>query len=234
MIGNSDFSGFPKQLPEFLSELKLNNEKPWFEANRERFDRLCVEPALAFIRAMAEQVEKFDPPHRAEAKVNGSLRRIYRDTRFSKDKTPYHTYLHLIFWAGSHPMKSPGLHVVLSPGGFGIGAGHWGFDAGQLARYREAIGKPEKAAALDKAIAAAKKTGCHLEQPALKRIPKEFDPAKYTGSAESHIRQKGLVVRNRNEDYDEAMFDGRCADYVAKRMGQLLALQKWLMEHVYK
>jgi len=229
-----DFAGFSRQMPEFLSELKRNNEKPWFEANRERLDALCVEPSLAFIKAMAGRVEAFDPPHRAEAKTNGSLRRIYRDTRFSKDKTPYHTFLHLIFWAGSHPMRSPGLHVVLSPGGFGIGAGHWGFDPKQLARYRNAIGVATQVTALDKAIAKAKDAGCHLERPALKRVPKGFDPDRYTGTAESHIRQKGLVVRNRNEDYDEAMFDRRCCDTIEKRMRHLLPLEKWLVENVYQ
>jgi uncharacterized protein (TIGR02453 family) len=232
-MAESKFDGFSRQMPGFLSDLKLNNEKPWFEANKARFEALCVEPCLGFIDAMAERVAQFDPPHHAEAKTNGSLRRIYRDTRFSKDKTPYHTFLHMIFWTGSHPMRSPGLHVVLSPGGFGIGAGHWGFDAKQLARYRKAIGNVSGVAALDAAIDKAKKTGCHLEQPALKRIPKDLDPEKFTGSAESHIRQKGLVVRNRNEDYDEAMFDGRCVEHVVKRIGHLLPLQKWLVQNVY-
>lgn len=225
------FPGFPPELPAFLHQLKLNNEKAWFEARRQDYERLCVEPSLAFIDAMGPEVAAFDPPHKAVAKTNGSFRRIYRDTRFSKDKTPYRTYLHLVFWTGAHPNRSPGIHVVLSPGGFGIGAGQWGFDKATLVRYRQAVSDRESFGALIKAVERAREAGCHLDKPALKRLPKGFAAE---GEAAEFLRQTGIVVRNRNEDYPDGFFGPDCCAIVARRMRPLLALEKWLVTHVYR
>ena len=133
------FKGIPKSLPGFLAELADNNNRDWFEENRSRYETLAAEPCLALIEELAPKLAAMQPPHKAVAKVNQSLRRIYRDTRFSKDKTPYYTYLHLIFWAGDHPMRSPGLHVIFSPGGLGLGAGYWSFEKAQPSSYRRGL-----------------------------------------------------------------------------------------------
>lgn len=224
------FEGIPKSLPGFLAELAGNNNRDWFEENRDRYDTLAAEPCLALIDVLAPRFAAMDPPHKAVAKVNQSLRRIHRDTRFSKDKTPYYTYLHLIFWAGDHPMRSPGLHVIFSPGGLGLGAGFWSFDKAQLERYRAAIGDDGKRKGLEDALEAAKATGCHLEAPALKRVPAGLEMPE---GAEKLARQKGIVVRNRNEAYDDAIFTLDCTSYLTGRLENLLGIDRWLMRHVF-
>lgn len=223
------FKGFPEKLPEFLEQLRSNNKRDWFEANRKRFEALCVDPCLSFIETVSGRMSEFDPPHKSVARTNGSLRRIHRDTRFSKDKTPYHAFLHLIFWTGSHPNRSPGLHLVFSPGGFGIGAGYWQFDAEELTRYRAAVQDEKKLDHLLDAIALAKKAGCHLEAPALKRIPKDVSANERNGKL---LRQKGIVVRNRNEAYPDGFFDERCEAVLLTRLSNLLSMQKWLVDNV--
>ena len=224
------FKGIPKSLPGFLAELADNNNRDWFEENRSGYETLAAEPCLALIEELAPKLAAMQPPHKAVAKVNQSLRRIYRDTRFSKDKTPYYTYLHLIFWAGDHPMRSPGLHVIFSPGGLGLGAGYWSFEKAQLSRYRTAISDDGKRKGLEDALEAAKDAGCHLESPALKRPPAGLDlPA----AAERLARQKGIVVRNRNEAYDDAIFTTDCAGYLAGRLEKLASVERWLMDHVF-
>ena len=224
------FNGIAKSLPEFLGELADNNNREWFEENRTRYETLAAEPCLALIAALEPVLAAMNPPHSSVAKVNKSLRRIYRDTRFSKDKTPYYTYLHLIFWAGDHPMRSPGLHVIFSPGGLGLGAGFWSFDKAQLARYRAAICDDGKRAGLEDALQSAKETGCHLEAPALKRVPAGLDVPE---AEEKLARQKGIVVRNRNEAYDDAVFTPDCADYLIGRLEKLAGINRWLMQHVF-
>lgn len=99
----------------FLGDLARNNAKDWFEANRDRYEAHWKAPAIAFIREIAPRMAALDPPLKAEAKINGSLRRINRDVRFSKDKSPYSPSLHMVFWSGDHPNRSPGMHVVLTP-----------------------------------------------------------------------------------------------------------------------
>jgi 23S rRNA-/tRNA-specific pseudouridylate synthase len=83
---------FSKATFAFLDELAANNERPWFEANKPRYEELVREPALEFIAAMAVPLAKFAPHFRAEPrKMGGSLMRVFRDTRFARDKTPYKT-----------------------------------------------------------------------------------------------------------------------------------------------
>jgi uncharacterized protein (TIGR02453 family) len=91
------FSGFSRDVPGFLAGFAANNRRDWYEDNKERFRALCVEPALDLVAALAPVAEALTPPHRAEARLNGSLRRIHRDVRFSRDKTPYDPRIHLVF-----------------------------------------------------------------------------------------------------------------------------------------
>jgi uncharacterized protein (TIGR02453 family) len=88
----AEFSGFPKGCLPFLVELKANNERGWFNNNKQRYASLVREPALAFIEIMAPKLTEISTHFQAIArKRGGSLMRVYRDTRFSKDKTPYKT-----------------------------------------------------------------------------------------------------------------------------------------------
>ena len=80
---------FTKSTFAFLDELAMNNNRAWFESNKPRYEALVREPAFDFIEAMGPVLEKFAPAFRAEPrKVGGSLMRVFRDTRFSRDKTP--------------------------------------------------------------------------------------------------------------------------------------------------
>ncbi|MDP1732873.1 MAG: TIGR02453 family protein [Sulfuritalea sp.] len=89
---------FSKATFRFLDELAANNDRGWFEANKPRYEELVREPALDFITAMAEPLAKFAPHFRAEPrKMGGSLMRVFRDTRFARDKSPYKTNIGIQF-----------------------------------------------------------------------------------------------------------------------------------------
>lgn len=92
------FDHFDSSLLRFLEELKANNNREWFQANKPRFEAKVQRPLLAFIEALGPRIEKISPHMTAiPKKSGGSLTRIYRDTRFSKDKTPYHEYVQAHF-----------------------------------------------------------------------------------------------------------------------------------------
>src|SRR5215472_3789364 len=97
----SKFEGFPKDTVRFLSDLSKHNQKKWFEDHREDYDLAYIEPAKSFVQAIAPRLKKIDRKIQAEPKVNGSIMRINRDIRFSKDKSPYKDHLDLWFWSGS-------------------------------------------------------------------------------------------------------------------------------------
>ena len=224
------FDGFPRETIAFLTDLGANNEKAWFEAHRAGYERCFVDPALALVEALAPVAATLTPPHKAEARLNGSLRRIHRDVRFSKDKTPYNPQIHLIFWTGSHPNRSAGIHLVRGPQGLGYGAGHWAFEPDALARYRAALGDPEKRHALEDALRKAAAVGCTLGEPALKTVPKGFDSC---APGAELLRHKGLVARTwGNERLDERLFTPRCAAWCAGIMTALAPLAAWIRPHV--
>jgi len=222
----STFPGFPKSLPVFLQDLAANNTKDWFESHRDSYVQAYLEPATAFVTAIAPLLAEWDAGIRAEAKLNGSVRRIHRDTRFSKDKRPYHARLHLIFWQGKKPTGAPGFHFLIGPDHMGLGAGFWAFDKAELERYRDALGRPKTAAALVSAIQNATSDGYRLDPPALKRPPAGYDTAD-----PDLIRQKGLVVRC-DAPLPAALFDSGAVSHVRDRFEPLVPLHRWIVENV--
>jgi len=82
------FAGFPPDCAGFLRDLAANNDRQWYQANKARFQTACLKPALDLITTLQEPLAGFNPPLAAVAKMNGLLRRLYRDLRFSKDKRP--------------------------------------------------------------------------------------------------------------------------------------------------
>src|ERR1700722_14537926 len=81
-----------RDLFKFLKELQANNDREWFLANKHRYEDLVRDPFLDFIESLAPGLHKIDPNIEVDSRpVGGSMMRIYRDIRFSKDKTPYKT-----------------------------------------------------------------------------------------------------------------------------------------------
>ena len=85
------FEGFFKETIDFFKELKTNNDKLWFDLHRGPYEDYVLGTAKSFIIAMGERLKKLSPTINADPRTNKSLFRINRDTRFSKDKTPYKT-----------------------------------------------------------------------------------------------------------------------------------------------
>ena len=123
----------------FLAELAANNNKPWFDANRDRYEELYLRPAQAFVQSWEARLRHLTPTLKAEPRINGSIRRIHRDTRFSTTNQPYHPRIHLVFWAGDHPQRSPAIHLVVYPDKLAMGAGQWSLTKAELSQYYDAV-----------------------------------------------------------------------------------------------
>ena len=102
MSGQS-FSGFPEEAARFLTQLSENNNRDWFNARKQVYANTIVTPAIAFVEAMGERLKYLSPHIQYDTRTNGqgSLMRIYRDIRFSKDKSPYKTWIGIRFWEGA-------------------------------------------------------------------------------------------------------------------------------------
>ena len=125
----------------FLRELKANNNRDWFKQNKARYESDVLDPALRFIQAMHDPILNIAPHFTAVPKrMGGSLMRVYRDTRFSKDKTPYKTNIGIQFrHEQAKDVHSPGFYVHIEPEQVFIGAGMWRPDSTSLGHIRNRI-----------------------------------------------------------------------------------------------
>ena len=188
---------FTQDTFDFLSDLAANNSRAWFEANRDRYETYWKAAALDFIASVSGQMAALDPPLAAEPKLNGTLRRINRDVRFSRDKSPYNARLHMIFWNGEHPNRAPAVHIVLGPDGVGYGAGQFGFQPAGLKVIRDRIADKADGDALIEALEQAEVVGCTMGEPDLVRLPKGYQAE---GRRAELLRHKSIVARTFNRD----------------------------------
>lgn len=169
------FNGFPQGTLAFLSELKVNNNKAWFNDNKPRYEALVRGPALAFIESMAPGLAEISPHfHAISKKVGGSLMRVYRDTRFASDKTPYKTNIGIQFRHElGKDVHAPGFYLHIEPEGCFVGAGIWRPESKTLNQIRAFI--DDNPAAWRKALAmSAFARQFSLEGDSLKRPPRGF------------------------------------------------------------
>jgi uncharacterized protein (TIGR02453 family) len=160
------------ELFRFLGELRAHNERAWFEANKARYLSRVRDPALAFIEAVAPKLVAISPHVVADPRPSGaSLLRIYRDTRFSRDKTPYKTNVGLRFPHGAgKDIHGPGYYLHLKPGEVFMGAGMWHPDPDALHAVREAIVKDPRG------WRRAQRSPLTHGDESLRRAPRGFDP----------------------------------------------------------
>jgi uncharacterized protein (TIGR02453 family) len=176
----------------FFRELKRNNDRDWFRENKSRYENDVKDPCLQFIADFAAPLRKISPHFRADPRpVGGSLFRIHRDTRFSKDKTPYKTAAGIHFrHERAKDAHAPGFYLHLGPGEVFVGAGIWHPDGKALGRIRDAI--VDDPAAWKRITGSRKlRDGWDLAGDSLKRPPRGYDPEH---PLVDDLRRKDFIV----------------------------------------
>lgn len=140
MAGNR-YTGFDAATLSFLQELAANNDREWFQQNKSRYEEQVLDVALRFIVSMQEPLRSIAPHFVAQAtRVGGSLMRVYRDTRFSRNKTPYKTNIGIQFrHERAKDVHSPGYYVHVDPDSVFVGVGMWRPESDALRAIRERI-----------------------------------------------------------------------------------------------
>lgn len=174
------FAGFPETGLQFLAELGQNNNRDWFNERKPIYQENIVAPAVAFIEDLGERLKFISPHIQYDTRTNGqgSMMRIYRDTRFSEDKSPYKTWVGIRFWEGpGKASANPGFFFGFDATGGGLHVGMHGFDKSMLAAYRKAVDSEELGSELTSILEAVKSyrdyeiRGLHY-----KRVPRGYDP----------------------------------------------------------
>lgn len=222
-----NFEGFSKKTVDFINNLKKNNNKKWFERNKKDYLNFVMNPARAFIVAIGERLKALSPHIIAVPKVNKSLFRINRDTRFSLDKFPYKTHLGIFLWEGNRPrMECSGFYFHLEPPKLILGVGIYRFPPLLLERYRRMVVDSEYGAELSdilKKIARIKDV--ELGGKHYKRVPSGYDASHPNAE---FLLYNGLYAGYETDLPDE-LYSRSLIDYCWEKYHPLAPLHDWLV-----
>ena len=223
------FDGFPMDGLRFLHGLSENNDKAWFDANKERYITGIVAHVPAFVAALGERLQaEISPGITYDTRTNGagSMMRIYRDIRFSKDKTPYKTNVAFIFWEGPRKkMENPSFGFQFGAFGAGLFGGVWGFPKDMLAAYREAVVDERTGPELEAAIEAVRAAGYEVSGDRYKRVPRGYDAEHPRAEL---LKYKGLHASAPQFDV-ELVTTPELVDVCFEHCKNMAPIQQWLV-----
>ncbi len=188
------------ELFRFFRQLERNNDREWFQKNKKRYEAVVRDPLLELVSDFAPRLHKISPHLVADPRpVGGALFRIYRDVRFSKDKTPYKTAAGVRFpHEDNKSVHAPGFYLHLEPGYVFAAAGVWHPEAATLQRIRDKIVADPKG--FTRSINGnAFKAQCELGGESLKRPPKGYDPDH---PLIEHLKRKDFIASTRVSQKD--------------------------------
>lgn len=165
---------------EFYSRLAANNSRDWWEANRGAYDSVLKPAATTLLETLIAPLSEI-----AGEPVKGKLFRPHRDVRFSKDKTPYQTHLHMM-WSLQVAVEAPVFFFGIGTDYVTAGAGRWGFEKPMIENWRKFVDLDTKR--VQGIIAGITAQGFALREPDLKRVPSGFAPDHPAGDL---LRMKG-------------------------------------------
>ena len=171
------FMGFDKKTLPFLDEIRKNNNKEWFEANKERYIKLILEPCRAFVEEFGEHLMALEPTINYAPKINKSLFRIYRDTRRPDAiAIPIKHRIGVIFWQGEGSrMQSSSFYLHFSPDELFVSVGVRWFEKPMLDAYREYIKDDKNREKLASVLEEITALGYSIIDKGYKRYPRGFD-----------------------------------------------------------
>lgn len=229
---STTFSGFPQATVEFLAALEENNDRDWFKAHKGEFEDVVIAPARAYVEAIGERLVDLAPGIIAVPRIDKSIFRFHRDTRFSGDKRPFKTHLGIFVWEGPRAkLENPGFYLHLEKDRLMIGGGMHCFTKDQLPVYREAVDDERRGAALEGILAAGAAhfpSGGKAYIPDYKRVPQGYP--KDHPRAEL-LKKKGVTFGEEGPPPD-AIFGPGAIDYIYGRFEKMRALHEWLKANI--
>ncbi len=224
----SEFKGFPREFPGFFEKLGKNNSKKWFDENRKDYEDYVKKPSMEFVVTMGERLREIVPEINAIPKVNKSLFRINRDTRFSNDKTPYKTTMGLWLWEGEKKrMECSGFYIHTEEGRLYFGCGVYIFPRDILADFRDAAVDKKLGPELTRAVKKVTGKGYSIERKHYKRTPQGFDSNHANAEL---LLFNGLHAGIEIEKLPKEFFTKKLIDVAFEHYKNMMPIHEWLMK----
>jgi uncharacterized protein (TIGR02453 family) len=225
------FRGFSKESLQFFTALGSHNNRSWFEENRGIFDTLVMPESQDFVVAMGSRLADISDDIIADPRTDRSIFRIHRDTRFSKDKSPYKTHLALVFWEGPFKkVESPLFYFHLEPQKLLLAAGMHMIPGEFLESYRAAVDDQKTGASLEKAIKEVRKKGSYeLGWEKYKQVPRGYHPAHPRG----HLLKFGGIGFYLEMPVPVEIFDERSIEFVYRHFENMSPVYNWVRQIMY-
>jgi uncharacterized protein (TIGR02453 family) len=229
-VATDTFTGFKPEAIQFLVDLAENNNREWFQPHKGEYERLLKQPLEAFIVALGEVFQAKGIPLAADPAR--SPFRIYRDVRFSKDKSPYKTQVSASFpwvegtdWDGSHSGEggNPGGYFHMEPGQVFVGGGMWHPPTAKLAAFRRAVADDPAAVRRLLDEPGFKGRFGSVSGDKLKRVPPGFPPDHPEAEL---LKQKDLTFGERLADAD--VMSPNLPDVVAESFEAAVPVMRFL------
>ncbi len=220
------FGGFSEATVQFWRDLATHNDKAWFEANRELYDRAVLDRSRAFVGAMGERLERLAPQINADPRVNKSLFRINRDVRFSKDKSPYKTHMGIWMWEGAGKrMECSGFYFHLDGHEVMVAAGIYQLPKPLLEAYRDSCVDPKHGKSLVAAVSKVRRAGAPYEVGLshYKRVPRGYDK---THSNAELLKHSGLIATYKAAVPPE-FYGPELVDWCLERYEVMAPIHRW-------
>jgi uncharacterized protein (TIGR02453 family) len=223
----NQFMGFNRETVQFFLQLKKNNDRDWFRAHKKDFEDCVLNPARAFVVDMGERLRSLSPDIMAVPKIDRSLFRLNRDTRFSPDKSPYKTHLGIYFWEGVKPrMECSGFYFHLEPPHLLLGVGIYIFPKTDLHRYRKAVVNPETGEALFRILKKMRKMEkFELGGKFYKRIPHGFE----SSFPHAELLQHNGLYAGETMAIPQELYSGQLVDFCWEKYKNFAPLHRWLV-----
>jgi uncharacterized protein (TIGR02453 family) len=227
MTVSTAFAGFPREGLEFLDGVATDNTREYFDIHRDTYQSALLQPAKDFVVALGEELHaRVSPGIRAEPRINGSILRINRDTRFSADKRPYKEHVDFWFWEGDGPSRErPGLFMRLRAATVTLGAGMHRFEPPALAAYRAAIAEEATGRALESAIMEATGLrGVTVGGAQYKRVPREFG----ADHPRADLLRRGALYVSGDWKLPRSVSGPAFVGWVAEKLERMAPVERWL------
>lgn len=228
-MANIEFNGFPKEFNKFFADLAQNNDKVWFNEHKPDYEKYVMEPSKAFVVAMGERLNELSTDIFAIPLVNKSLFRQNRDTRFSKDKSPYKTNLGILFWEGNRKrMECPGYYFHVELDGLMLGGGMHMFPKDMIDPYRKAVVNEKSGKELNNVKNDLKKDKLSLSGLHYKRVPQGYEPDH---SNSELLKHNGLYTMVETKIPKE-FYSDKLIDYCFENFNRMYSLHQWILKYL--